>query len=86
MLFNENYIKSEEPKKIIMTIQISFECFIDNLLFSICQRKHGYSDFDKKIIETLNTHATKKVKTFQGNQNLIKLRKSFTKKLQIKEK
>ena len=40
----------------------------------------------KKIIETLNTHATKKVKTFQGNQNLIKLRKSFTKRLQIKEK
>ena len=35
---------------------------------SICQEKHDYSGFEKKIIDTLNKHAPKKIKTFRGNQ------------------
>ena len=35
---------------------------------SICQEKHDYSDLEKKFIDTLNKHATKKIKTFRSNQ------------------
>ena len=47
--------KSEEPKKLI---------YHDYLMSSICQEKLDYSDFEKKIIDTLNKHAPKKIKTF----------------------
>ena len=56
---------------------------------SIWQEKHDYSDFEKKIIDTLNKHAPKKIKTFPGNQkpHLNKaLRKAIMKRSQLKNK
>ena len=35
---------------------------------SICQEKYDYSDFVKIFLDTLNKHAPKKIKTFQGIQ------------------
>ena len=34
---------------------------------SICQEKHDYSDFEKKLLDTLLT-CTKKNKAFRGDQ------------------
>ena len=34
---------------------------------SICQEKYDYSDFEKKLVDTLSKHAPKKIKTFRGN-------------------
>ena len=56
---------------------------------SICQEKHGYSDFENKFTDTLNKHAPKKVKTFRGNQkpDISKtLRKAILKRSQLKNK
>ena len=56
---------------------------------SICQEKLDYSEFEKKFIGTLNKHALKKIKTFQGNQkpNINKsLRKAIMKRSQFKNK
>ena len=56
---------------------------------SICQKKHDYPDFEKKFIDTLNKHAPKKIKTFQGNQkpHINKtLRKAIMKRSQLKNK
>ena len=30
----------------------------------ICQEKHDFSDFEKKIVDTLSKHPPKKIKTF----------------------
>ena len=35
---------------------------------SICQKKHDFPDFNKKFVDTLDKHASKKIKTFRGNQ------------------
>ena len=58
--------KSEEPKKSIYRDYSNFssECFKDDFMFSICQEKDDYSDFEKEFIDTLNKHASKKIKTF----------------------
>ena len=58
--------KSEEPKKWIYRDYSNFssECFKNDFMSSIYQEKHDYSDFEKKIIDTLNKHAPKKIKTF----------------------
>ena len=56
---------------------------------SICQEKHDYADFEKKIIDTLNKNAPKKIKTFRGNQkpHINKpLRKAIMKRSQHKNK
>ena len=67
-----------------MIIQIFPEKFIS----SICQEKHDYSNFEKAFIATLNKHAPKKIKTFQGNQksHINKtLRKAIMKRSQLKQ-
>ena len=66
--------KSEGPKNFIYCGYLNFssECFKDDFMLSICQKKHDSSDFDKKFIETLNKHAPKKIKTFRANQNPYK--------------
>ena len=84
-------LKSEEPKKLIYRDYSSFscECFKDDFMSSICQEKHKYSDFEKKITDTLNNHAPKKIKTFQGNQkpHINKtLHNAIMKRLQLKNK
>ena len=56
---------------------------------SICQEKHDYSDFEKKIIDTLNKHVPKKIKTFRDNQkpHINKtLHKAIMKRSQLKNK
>ena len=48
-----------------------------------------YSDFKKKIVDTLNKHAPKKIKTFRGNQKPQinrTLRKAIMKGSQLKNK
>ena len=68
-----------------MIIQI----FLEKFLSSICQEKHDYSNFEKTFIATLNKHAPKKIKTFQGNQkpHINKtLRKAIMKRSQLKNK
>ena len=53
------------------------------------RKKHSYSDFDKKFIDTLNKHAPKKFKTFWGNQkpDINKtLRKAIMKRSHLKNK
>ena len=68
-----------------MIIQI----FLEKFLSSICQEKHDYSNFEKTFIATLNKHAPKKIKTFQGNQksHINKtLRKAIMKRSQLKTK
>ena len=55
----------------------------------ICQEKQDYSDFEKKLIATLNKHAPKKIKTFRGNQEprIYKtLPKAIMKRSQLKNK
>ena len=83
--------KSEEPKKLIYRDYSNFstECFKDDFMSSICQEKHNNSDFEKKFIGTLNKHAPKKIKTFQGNQkpHINKtLRKAIMKRSQLNNK
>ena len=83
--------KFEEAKKLIYRDYSNFstECFKDDFMSSICQKKHDYSDFEKKFIDTLNKHAPKKIKTFRGNQkpHINKtLRKAITKRSQLKNK
>ena len=48
-----------------------------------------YSDFKKKLLDTLNKHASKKIRTFRGNQKprINKtLRKAIMKRSQLKNK
>ena len=83
--------KSEETKKLIYRDYSNFsaECFKDDFMFSICQEKHDYSDFEKKFIDTLDKHAPKKIKTFRGNQkpHINKsLRKAIMKRSQLTNK
>ena len=83
--------KSEESKTLIYREYSNFstECFKDDFMPSICQEKHDYSDFEKKVIDKLNKHATKKVKTFRGNQKppINKaIRKAIMKRSQFKNK
>ena len=58
--------KSEEHKKLIYRDYSNFSSkfFKDDFMSNICQEKHDYSDFEKKITDTLNKHAPKKMKTF----------------------
>ena len=74
--------KSEEPKKLIYRDYSNFssECSKDDFMYSICQEKHDYSDFEKTFITTLNKNAPKKIKTFRGNQ------KPHINKTQLKNK
>ena len=62
--------RSEKPKKLIYRDYSNFssECFKDDFMSSICQKKHDYSDFEKKFIVTLNKHAPTKIKTCRVNQ------------------
>ena len=48
--------KSEEPIKLNYREHSHFssKCLKDDFISSICQEKHDYSDFEKKIIDTLN--------------------------------
>ena len=83
--------KSQEPKKLIYRDYSNFssECFKDGFMPSICQEKHDYSDFEEKFIDTLNTHAPKKIKTLRVNQkpHMNKtLRKAIMKRSQLKNK
>ena len=48
-----------------------------------------YSDFEKKITDTVNKHAPKKIKTFRANQKPLRknpLRKTIMKRSQLKNK
>ena len=58
--------KSEELKKLSYRDYSNFssECFKDDYVQYLSGKKHNYSDFDKKFIDTLNKHAPKKFKTF----------------------
>ena len=83
--------KSEGPKKLVYCDYSNFssECFKDYDMSSIWQEKHDYSDFEKKFIDALNKHASRKIKTFRGNQkhHINKtLRKDIMKKSQFKNK
>ena len=72
-----------------MTSNFSSKCFKDDIMSSVCQEKHDYSDFEKKFIGSLNKHASKKIKTFRGNQkpHMNKtLRKAIMKRSQLKNK
>ena len=56
--------KSEEfkKKKYRYYSSLYYECFKDDFMSNICEEKHDYSDFEKKILDKLK-HAQKKIKT-----------------------
>ena len=82
--------ESKKKKKLYRDFSKFYsECFKNDFMSSICQEKLDYSEFEKKFIGTLNKHALKKIKTFQGNQkpNINKsLRKAIMKRSQFKNK
>ena len=73
-----------------MTTQIYLPNVLRMILCPVfVRKKHNYSDFDKKFIDTLNKHAPKKFKTFWGNQkpDINKtLRKAIMKRSHLKNK
>ena len=64
---------SEEPRKLTYRDYSIFssECFKDGFMSSICQEKHDYSDFEKKVIATLLINMRqRKLRHFGAIKNL----------------
>ena len=82
---------SEEPKKFFYCGYKTFshESFKNGFIFKTVDENDDYSKFEKKFIDTLKKHATKKTKLFRCNQkphvNMV-LRSTIMKPSRLKNK
>ena len=83
--------KREEPKKLIFRIYSNFsqKNFQSDLLLHIRDEENNYLESAKKIVETLDKHAPKKIQFFRGNHKSHinkSLRHGIMKHSQLKSK
>ena len=65
----ETTFKRKEPKKLIFGIYSNFsqKYFQSDLLLHIGDEENNYLESAKKIVETLDNHAPKKIQFFRGD-------------------